>query len=60
MELEQGQQNGSIPNFTISDVLSFNVTGEIDPIVSYMEESLQAAVNSVDSLREQGTQLSSI
>jgi len=56
LELEQGQQNGTIPNFTIATAFTLNVTGEIEPILNIVDNSLQVAMNSVDSLREQGTQ----
>jgi hypothetical protein len=53
LELEQGQQNGSIPNFTIPDAFSFNATEETDPTLNYIDEGLVTAIDRMSSLREQ-------
>ncbi len=55
LEVEQGQQNGSIPNFTIPDAFSFNATEDSDLTLNYMNEGLQAAIDRMNSLRDQGT-----
>ncbi len=60
LELEQGQQNGSVPNFTLPDAFSFNATEETEPTLNYMDEGLRAAVDRMSSLREQGTVMRSL